>query len=467
MNRRRLLQGVPGLLGAVLVAPAAAQGTPAAIPAPTEVLPEATIEARDYAAAVAHGLELGRAATDLLAAGKAQELFDLFSPEMQAAVSAEQIEDTLLEFTTNRVHFEEPNFHLIFDGRVQGNAMSGVLQSDALTLFSLRRSDATPEPAPLVGTPFPTEALAGHWTGATELGDGSSVGLSIDFSASGQQGTLSIRDQNVAESPLIDIVFHAEQPLGERTADWLMPHSPGIQIYGAMYDWGGRGLSVSIIFDGNDRIGGMQLAEEWILAPDPAAGAPALPAMRLPFGGRWWVYWGGETIGQNYHAANREQRHAVDLMIWQDGSTFRTNGATNEDYYAWGQPALAPVDATVVEIIDGYPANPPGQLPEDPPDVFGNHVVLQVGNNTFIYLAHLQEGSISAARGERVTAGTPVGLVGNSGNSSEPHLHIHAQTFPILRTPGIGLPMTFATVLVDDELMETARLTQGSFVAPG
>ena len=468
MNRRRLLQGVPALAVAVWLGPVGAQGTPDAIPAPTELPPvEAPVVIRDYDALVSHGLELGRQATDLLAAGNAQALFERFSSEMQSAVSVEQIEETLLHFTTNRVHFEEPSFHLIFDGRVSGNAMSGVVQSSALTPFSLRRSDAAPEPSPVVGTPFPTGMLAGHWAGATELGDGTSVGLVIDVSASGQEATLSIRDQNVADAPLTDIVFAPEQPLGERTADWLMPRSPGTQIYGAVYDWGGRRLSVSMMFDAQDRIISMELAEEWMLAPDPAAEEPSLPVMRLPFDGLWWVYWGGDTVGQNYHAASREQRHAVDLVVWQDGATFRSDGATNEDYYAWGQPALAPIDATVVEIVDGYPANPPGQLPENPPDAFGNHVVLQVGNNAFVYLAHLQEGSISVSQGERVAAGTPLGLVGNSGNSSEPHLHIHAQNYGTLRTPAIGLPMTFANLLVDGELFETASLTQGTFVAQG
>ena len=204
-----------------------------------------------------------------------------------------------------------------------------------------------------------------------------------------------------------------------------------------------------------------------MLAPDPAVELPALPAMRLPFEGRWWVYWGGETVGQNYHAANAEQRHAVDLVIWQDGSTFRSDGATNEDYYAWGQPVLAPIDATVVEIVDGFDANPPGQLPENPSNAFGNHVVLQVGNNAFLYLAHLQDGSISVSQGDRVTAGSPVGLVGNSGNSSEPHLHMHAQNYGTLRALAVGLPLTFANVLVDDELVEIASLRQGTFVAQG
>jgi hypothetical protein len=291
--------------------------------------------------------------------------------------------------------------------------------------------------------------------------------LAVDFSASGQEGWLTIRDQNVLDYPLANIVFAAEQSLGGRTRDWLMPHSPATQLYGAVYDWGERGLSVSMIFDAADQISGMQMAEEWVLPPDPAAELPALPAMQLPVERRWWVYWGGETVGQNYHAANREQRHAVDLLIWQEGATFHGDGARNEDYFAWGQRVLAPVDATVVEMVDGYPANEPGTLPENPEDVFGNHVVLQVGNNAFLYLAHLQEGSLAVARGDRVTAGTQLGLVGNSGNSSEPHLHIHAQSYGTLRAPGVGLPLTFAHVLVDDELVAIASLVQGTFVEQG
>lgn len=336
MNRRRLLQGGLAIAGIGPVGLAAAQETPAVIPAPTEV-PLATVAPElSYDALVAHGQELGRQATDLLAAGEAEALFERFSPELQAEMSADQIEATLRDFTTDRVHFEESNAHLIFDGRVTGNAMSGVLQSSALAPFSLRRSDATPEPAPVAGTPFPTEMLAGHWTGAATMADGTSIGLMVDFAADGQTGTLSIRDRNVVDSPLSGIAFNTQQPLGERTSDWLMPHSPDRQSYGANFDWGGRGLSVSTPFDENNQISSLQLAEEWMLAPDPAADEPPLPPLRLPFDGVWWVVSGGETVEDSGHATNREQRHAVDLLIWRNGSTFQGDGVLNEDYYAWG-----------------------------------------------------------------------------------------------------------------------------------
>ncbi len=466
MNRRRLLLGVAALIGSGSVrSTAAEEGTPAVIPAPTELVPTVVPEVREYGEAVAHGLALGRQATKLLAAGNAGAIIEQLSPEMRDAVSVEQIEAKLRELTTNRVHFEESNFQLIFDGRVWRDDMQGVLQSTMRTPFSLRHSTATPAPFPVSGTPFPAEILAGTWTGATVLDDGTSIGLTVGFSASGQEGALSIRDQNVADAPLANIVYHPEQPLGERTADWLMPLSPDRQIYGAVYDWGGRGLDVSLVFDREDRISSMELAEAWVLGPDPAAELPALPPMRLPFDGTWWVYRGGETVGWSDHVVDSGQRHAADLTIWRDGSTFRGDGLVNEDYYAWGQPVLAPVDATVVEIADGVEDNPPGQVPEDHSNSFGNHVVLQVGNNAFLYLAHLQVGSIPVARGKRIDAGTVVGLTGNSGASSEPHLHIHVQNYPSLRTRAFGLPMTFDMV-VDGEHHPAGTLEQGMFVAP-
>jgi hypothetical protein len=55
-----------------------------------------------------------------------------------------------------------------------------------------------------------------------------------------------------------------------------------------------------------------------------------------------------------------------------------------------------------------------------------------------VELAHLQRRSVRVAAGDPVTAGTPLGLVGNSGNTSEPHLHVHAET-----DAGEGVPMTF------------------------
>lgn len=66
----------------------------------------------------------------------------------------------------------------------------------------------------------------------------------------------------------------------------------------------------------------------------------------------------------------------------------------NEDYYAYGQPVLAPADGTVITVVDGLPDNQP-QIETNEQHLAGNHVVIQTGESEFVFLAHLQPGSRS------------------------------------------------------------------------
>jgi murein DD-endopeptidase MepM/ murein hydrolase activator NlpD len=79
----------------------------------------------------------------------------------------------------------------------------------------------------------------------------------------------------------------------------------------------------------------------------------------------------------------------------------------------------------------------------------------------------MQEGSITVKQGDTITAGTHVGLAGNSGNSSQPHLHIHVQNEPDITSPtAFGLPITFADLMVDGAAEADPILEQGTFIAP-
>ena len=90
---------------------------------------------------------------------------------------------------------------------------------------------------------------------------------------------------------------------------------------------------------------------------------------------------------------------------------------------------LAPADGVVIEVQDDIAENTPGSsLPNVHPG--GNHVSIQTAPEEFLTLAHMQPGSITVAKGDTVTTGQLLGLAGNSGNSSEPHLHIHLQNEP-------------------------------------
>lgn len=100
---------------------------------------------------------------------------------------------------------------------------------------------------------------------------------------------------------------------------------------------------------------------------------------------------------------------------------------------------LSPCDGEVTEVRDGLPDLVPPVSDRDNPA--GNHVGISCGEVT-ILLAHLRQGSVEVAQGERVATGDRVGLVGNSGNTTEPHLHIHAYD----AATGEGVEMAFGGV---------------------
>jgi murein DD-endopeptidase len=126
--------------------------------------------------------------------------------------------------------------------------------------------------------------------------------------------------------------------------------------------------------------------------------------------------------------AHISQRFAIDwVQLREDGQTFTGDRLDNKNYRAYGNEALAVADGTVVAFKDGIPENvPPGRaVPITLETVGGNHVILDIGGGHFAFYAHLQPGKIRVKMGDRVKRGQVVGLVGNSGNSTEPHLHFH------------------------------------------
>ncbi|GED71594.1 peptidase M23 [Brevibacillus reuszeri] len=143
---------------------------------------------------------------------------------------------------------------------------------------------------------------------------------------------------------------------------------------------------------------------------------------RAPFKGEWYVFWGGQNVLANYHYAVPSQRYAYDLIQVKDGFSYKGDAKKNESYYMFGQEILAPEAGTVVHIVNDVKDNVPvGVMNEAHPA--GNVVVIDHGNGEYSYLAHLKEGSVTVKVGDRVAKGDTIGLGGNSGNSSEPHLH--------------------------------------------
>jgi hypothetical protein len=124
------------------------------------------------------------------------------------------------------------------------------------------------------------------------------------------------------------------------------------------------------------------------------------------------------------------QRFAIDYVrVADDNKTFTGDRLKNESYYAEGTDALAVANGTVVAVKDSIPENVPRITSRAVPialeTVGGNHVIIDIGGGYYAFYAHLKPGSLRVKAGDRVTRGQVVGLVGNSGNSTEPHLHFH------------------------------------------
>lgn len=109
----------------------------------------------------------------------------------------------------------------------------------------------------------------------------------------------------------------------------------------------------------------------------------------------------------------------------------------NERYRIYGQPVHAPCDGTVVSAADHIDDQEPGAIRYQP--LYGNHVWIDTGAE-IVKLAHLRPGTVTVSTGDPVRVGQVLGEVGNSGNSSEPHLHLHAER------DGLGLDLEFQGV---------------------
>ena len=146
-------------------------------------------------------------------------------------------------------------------------------------------------------------------------------------------------------------------------------------------------------------------------------------------GGRFVVLHGGGTAALNYHHAVPAQAYATDVLALNDRGR-RARGVRPEAldaYEIFDRAVIAPCDGVVSGASDGAPDMPIGRV--DPARPAGNHVLLSCvvgGAEVTLLLAHFRPGSVAVVHGERVRRGTRLGRVGNSGSSTEPHLHIHA-----------------------------------------
>jgi hypothetical protein len=171
------------------------------------------------------------------------------------------------------------------------------------------------------------------------------------------------------------------------------------------------------------------------------------PALELSFplqGGNYVTAQGGSSWVINIHALNQSQRYALDILKLNSVG-LRARGLYPADpkrYAIFGTEVLSPCDGVVAAIENGYiDLSPPEREHAQPA---GNHIAIETAGAT-VYLAHLMKDSICVNVGEHVHKGQLLGRVGNSGNSTEPHLHIHAEerTYPGKFSENPGVPIKF------------------------
>jgi hypothetical protein len=219
-----------------------------------------------------------------------------------------------------------------------------------------------------------------------------------------------------------DFLSGLKQQVGKITKRDFVKYEKSYASYKTSFERALFALNISI--DNNSKINGL------FVKPFKADSLPKLERnktkLTLPFKDEWTVVWGGDTKELNYHVESEAQKNAFDIIITDDkGKSFKTTGEKNEDYYAFGKELIAPCDGEVVLVVDGVKDNIPGTL--NPIYIPGNTVVIKTVNNEYLYFAHFKQYSIVVKQGQKLKQGQLIGLCGNSGNSSEPHLHFHIQ----------------------------------------
>jgi hypothetical protein len=154
--------------------------------------------------------------------------------------------------------------------------------------------------------------------------------------------------------------------------------------------------------------------------------------------GTYYIAHGGNHSQMNYHNAYPPQKYALDI-VKLNSFGMRSNGIYPkqlDQYMIYGDELLNPCTGKVIEVRNDAPDQIPPNMDAEIPE--GNYVALLCENeDAVVYMAHMQKGSVAVKEGSVVKEGQLIGLVGNSGNTTEPHLHIHAEK------DGEGVPIKF------------------------
>lgn len=213
-----------------------------------------------------------------------------------------------------------------------------------------------------------------------------------------------------------------------------------------------------LVFEANQQVP-MQLKHQ-VQLQQGVAGGPVMATrnsqiktISRPVSGRDWIPANGPSLHSHHRTgllftqgvSQLARRFAIDWKILKNNVQFDGDALDLKSYFAYSRPVLAVADGVVVAAKDGFPDNIPKTaagfataLPVTMDNLAGNTVILDLGNEQYAHYAHLQPGSVRVKAGDKVTRGTVLANIGNSGDSRWPHLHFQISTAPdILASEGL------------------------------
>ena len=204
-----------------------------------------------------------------------------------------------------------------------------------------------------------------------------------------------------------------------------------------------------------------RLPESTVLSPPLRVNQEEAIVLAPAFKGGGWVDMNGccLEIGPHRFVTNPvngtldpSEQFAIDwIKVDAQGKAFRTDGKASEDWLCYGVELLAVAPGTVVESVRDMPDVPPGAAPTNLTiaEFTGNHVTLDLGNGRYAVYAHMAPHSVTVHVGDHVKTGDKLGLLGNSGNTTGPHLHFQISDRPsTLDTT--ALPFVFESMVLEN-----------------
>jgi hypothetical protein len=278
----------------------------------------------------------------------------------------------------------------------------------------------------------------------------------------GKNRVLSIKDEDVT-----GLVKLASLPPGMDKASYsatIGGSATGVMFFDVSYADGEEvpcaiALRVHEVQSENKR-----LPEATVVSPPLKVSGQAAIVLAPPFKGEGWVNANGCCVEIGPHrfvtnpvngALQPSEQFAIDwIKIDKQGKAFRGDGKKPEEWLCYGAELMAVAPGTVVEATRDLPDVPAGEAPANLTiaEIAGNHVTLDLGGGRYAIYAHMAPHSVTVHVGDRVKTGDKLGLLGNSGNTTGPHLHFQISDRPsTLDTT--ALPFVFESMVVGGRMV--------------